>query len=182
MSNEEKSWTTLSSKQILETDWFTVREDEIERLNGTKGEYVVVERGPSVFILPVTAKDELYLIRQYRYPTDSWSWEIPAGAIDEGETPLEAAKRELLEETGLTADTWDYICEFPIAPALSTNIAHIFVAEGLEMTESNHTDEETITEVKKVSDQELLGLIGSGDMNDGPSLSALLLAMAHEAN
>ena len=109
MSEPEPSnpWTTLGSRPVYENPWIKVREDQVLRPDGQPGIYGVVEfKNRAVGVLPVEDDGAVWLVGQYRYPLQAYSWEIPEGGSAAGETPEETARRELQEETGLTAGIW----------------------------------------------------------------------------
>src|SRR5580704_3550286 len=99
-------WRTLSSRTIYQNPWLTLREDKVIRPDGAEGIYSVVEIRPSCGIVAIDEDDRIALVGQWRYVHDRYSLEIPTGGSEQGETPLDAAKRELTEETGLTAKAW----------------------------------------------------------------------------
>src|ERR1051325_382654 len=111
MSKEEidetkNPWRTLSSEEVYENPWIKVREDAVVHPDGEQGIYGVVHfKNVAIGVLPVE-DDYIYLVGQYRYPLEKYSWEIPEGGCPEGEDFLQAAQRELAEETGLRADNW----------------------------------------------------------------------------
>lgn len=177
-------WTKVSSKKILETNWFNVREDQVINPKGKISPYFVIEKTESVFILASDSSDEegLCLIKQCRYPTGTISWELPAGAIDPGETPLQAAQRELKEETGILANKWDYICQFPVGAGLTTNVGHIFTAEDLELTQDHRQEDEGIFDMRFFNGSQIIKMMSTGDFIDAPSIAALTLSMAHNSN
>src|SRR5258708_5043977 len=100
MRFDKNSWKRLSSVIVYKNPWWQVREDKIIRPGGEEGTYCVIETPQSAEIVAVTEKQEVYLIGQYRYPIEKFSWTVPGGTVDnETEDFLEAAKRELREET-----------------------------------------------------------------------------------
>ena len=166
MTNDYK---TLSSETVFSTPYFHVTKEKFVRHDGKESDYWVLAKHPSVCIIAASVDDKIYLVKQFRYPTKCWSLELPAGSTD-GEIPLEAAKRELLEETGLKAHRWVSFGTYQVAPGLSTNIGHIFVAKALEMTRNNKQEEEGIIECVKLSIPEIKEKIVSGELSDGPTL------------
>ena len=97
-------WTTLETRPVYENPWIAVREDQVLRPDGQPGIYGVVHfKNKAIGVLPVDDDGHVWLVGQYRYPLDAYSWEIPEGGGPEGEDPEETARRELREETGLVA-------------------------------------------------------------------------------
>src|ERR671929_72422 len=104
--DEANPWLTIASERVYDNPWITVREDRVVRPDGEPGIYGVVHyKNTAVGVLPVE-EDHVYLVGQYRYPLERYSWEIPEGGCPEDEEPLEAARRELSEDTGLEAGNW----------------------------------------------------------------------------
>ena len=169
-------WKKLSSKIAYRNPWFKVREDKVIRPNGKRGIYSVIEtNGPSVYVVAMTDKDEVYLVRQYRYTTGSFLWEIIGGNSD-GETPLAAAKRELQEEAGLVAKRWQEVGKFQVENGIGSEIGYVFIARELKMAISNKMTEEGIDELKKVPFKKALAMIESEEITDGQSIVALTKA------
>ncbi len=168
-------WEKFSEELVFECNWFKIRKDEVMKPNGEKGAYYVMEKHPSVFIVPVQVahpENFVYLIKQFRYATGKWSWELPAGSTD-GNDPLESAKRELKEETGFEASTWDFNGTYEVAAGLSNNIGHIYIVTGLTQTDSNKQDEEGIVDCQKFTISQIKYMIKNGDISDGPTLAVL---------
>ena len=180
-------WTQLSSKTKYKNKFFTVREDEIIRPDGTVGKYFVHEKPPSVFIVPISKDGDIYMIKQHRYATGTVSWEVPAGAIDwkpidwtsnppkasTMEGPLEAAKRELWEETGLQAERWTPKGKLLVAPGMSDHYGEIFIARQLTQTGNDERAEEGITDMQKFPIDVIRKMIALDKINDGPTISVL---------
>ena len=170
-------WQTLTSRTVYENPWISVREDEVVRPDGGDGIYGVVEvRHPAVFVVPVTEADEVVLVRMYRYTTGQESIEIPAGGT-EGDSPLDAARRELREETGLEADSWDDLGEVWSLNGVAHAPGRIYLARRLRRSDAaSAMDEEGITEVLTLPWHEVMGMVGRGDISDGETLAPLLRA------
>lgn len=168
-------WKRLSSETVHKNPWYSVRRDAIIRPDGKPGEFYVVEREPSVFIVALTPEQKVHLIGIHRYTTGSYSFQVPAGG-SEGQPLLEAAQRELQEETGLTAKTWEKLGVFEPANGLLQAISHVFLATDLSQTTKNAELEEGIQEHKICSFEEIREMIKNGEMPDGPSVTCLTMA------
>ena len=123
----EKDWKQLSTKIVHENNYFRVREDAVTRPDGKPGTYFVIEAPPGVTIVALTEKNEIYFVLLHRYTTGVLAWELPAGGV-EGNNLLEAAQRELQEETGLTARDWKEIGLVQLFNGSTNKIQHIFLA------------------------------------------------------
>ena len=143
---------------------------EVRDVNGRIRE-VVRHRG-SVSILPVD-RDRVFLIRQYRYPLDDYIWEIPAGTLEEGESPEECAARELEEETGLKAGRLEKMFEAYLVPGYGTEKMHFFLATDLTRGEMHPEPSERI-EVHKLTIDRAIDMIKSNEISDVKTVAALL--------
>lgn len=169
-------WQTHSTRTVYENAWIRVREHDVTRPDGAPGLYGVVEvRHPAVFVVPVTADDEVLMIRQHRYPIGRDSLEIPAGATD-GEEWLTAGRRELLEETGHTAATWEDLGPTYSLNGLADAPGRILLARDLAPADGAELAEEGITEVVAVPWPDVIASIRTGEIHDGESLAALMHA------
>ena len=116
----------------LRESWIAVREDQVLRPDGQPGIYGVVHfKNRAVGVLPVEDDGRVWLVGQYRYPLDRYSWEIPEGGGPEGEAPEEAARRELREETGLVAGRLELLAMLHLSNSVSDELAYLFRATGL---------------------------------------------------
>lgn len=171
-----KEFTTLTKNLVYENQWMQVYEHKIER-HGRQGIYGVVHREHSVIIIPVTASKKTILLKQYRYPTDEDSWELPMGGIGDNESVVQAAGRELLEETGLQSTPFEQIGSYYAVPGLTPQRVTVFVAEVSEsalvaMVPPTDTDE--IQTAKIVLLSEVYEMVSSGIITDGFTLVGLL--------
>jgi 8-oxo-dGTP pyrophosphatase MutT (NUDIX family) len=154
-----------------------VREDQVTRPDGQPGIYGVVEvRSPAVFVVPVTAAGEVVLVEVDRYTISGRSWEVPAGGSD-GEDLLLAARRELLEETGLVAQEWQSLSRVQSLNGVADAPGQVFLARGLQPAEGGEPEAEGITAQRTVSVPELAAMIGRGEITDNETLGALLVAL-----
>ncbi len=166
-------WRTLASRLVYDNPWITVREDEVLRPDGRPGIYGVVQyKNVAVGILPVDGAD-VYLVGQYRYTLDRYSWEIPEGGCPVGEDPLAAAKRELREETGLEAGKWRLAGEAHLSNSVSDERALWFVATELSLGESCPEGTERLL-VRRVPFGEALRMALAGEITDALSLLAIM--------
>ncbi|WP_073120491.1 NUDIX domain-containing protein [Reichenbachiella agariperforans] len=167
-------WTTLSEKEVYNNPWITVEEHQVLNPNGGEGIYGKVHfKNRAIAIVPIDDEGNTWLVGQYRYTLDEYSWEIPMGGgpLDEG--VLDSAKRELKEETGLTASDWQSISRIHTSNSVTDEEGFIFLARGLELGETAFDDTEDLA-IKKVSLAEAVGMVMSGEITDSLSMAGLL--------
>lgn len=166
-------WRVLGSRPIYENDWISVREDEVVRPDGAPGIYGVVHyKNTAVGVLPVE-DGHTYLVGQYRYPLEQYSWEIPEGGCPEGEEPLQAARRELKEETGFEAENWRMLGEAYLSNSVADEYAVWFLATDLTPGERRPEGGEVL-EVRRVPLEEALEMAMDGRITDVLSQVALM--------
>lgn len=125
-------WSRRSRAAVYANPWIEVFHDEVDRPDGTPGIYGVVHfRSLAVGVVAVDGHGRLLLVGQHRYTLDEYSWEIPEGGVDPGESALEGARRELREETGFEADEWRQLCRLSVSNSVTDERGAIFVATGL---------------------------------------------------
>ena len=158
--NEEKKWKVLSSEYLIKRPWLTARRDVAELPDGRiNHEYYVLEYPDWVNIIAVTKDGQIVMERQYRHGLGNTCYELPCGVIEAGETPLEAAKRELQEETGYAGGEWKEWMTLSPNPATSTNLAHSFLAVGVEKVSGQHLDATEDIDVYLLSQDEVRELL-----------------------
>lgn len=137
-----RPWPTLSSRDVADYHILKVRMDRCESpRTGEAHDFVVLQASDWVNVIAVTPDDHVVLIEQYRFGLQKVTLEIPGGLIDPGESPLEAGKRELLEETGYTARSFSLLGSVEPNPAIQTNRCYTVLAEGATLASSQHLDE-----------------------------------------
>ncbi len=178
MSNlQENPWKTRSSRPIYENPWIALREDQVVRPDGADGIYGVVHfKNRAIGILPVEADGSIWLVGQYRYTLNQYSWEIPEGGGPFDEKPEAAASRELKEETGISADRLELIVTSHLSNSVSDEIALIYRATGLNHGTSSPDGTERI-EVRRFSLETALEMLAKGELTD----SLTVMALQHEA-
>lgn len=162
-----------ASKEIYHSRVFRVTEDTAEDEKGFVIQRSIVRHPGSAVMMPVDG-DRVLLVRQYRLPAGKMLWELPAGKLDEGETPLDAAKRELAEETGYTAADWKKLVSFYPSPGFVEEKMTIFLATGLTAGTASPMDDERI-ETHWFEREQLREMIRSNEIEDGKTLIGLLM-------
>jgi 8-oxo-dGTP pyrophosphatase MutT (NUDIX family) len=172
---------TLSSRQVYANDWMTVREDAVRRDDGTEGIFGVIDKPTAAIVVPRDG-DRLHLVEQFRYPVGRRRWEFPMGtAPDRAELdPAELAARELREETGLVAGRMELLGHLDIAPGMSSQREHVFLAT--ELTEGSARREHTEQDMRTrwFSTSEFEEMVRRSELVDAQSLAAYLLLQLHD--
>ena len=138
---EEGKWTVLSTEYLVRRPWLTARRDVVQLPDGrVNPEYYILEYPDWVNVIAITTDGQMVLERQFRHGLGKTCYELPCGVIEEGETPLEAAKRELLEETGYAGGEWQGWMVLSPNPSTSNNLTHSFLAVGVEKVSGQKLD------------------------------------------
>ena len=168
-------WKTHSSREVYSNPWIRVREDQVTNPAGGSGIYGVVEyKNRAVGVVPIDEEGFTWLVGQYRYTQDTYEWEIPEGGCPEGEDLLETAARELKEETGLVAESYELLLgELQMSNSVSNERAWLYVARGLSQTETEPEDTELLA-VRRLPLAEAIKMAEQGDIRDIMSVVALL--------
>ncbi len=167
-------WQQKSQQIKYDNPWIQVRHEEVIRPNGTEGIYGVVHfKSRAIGIIAIDDNDHTWLVRQSRYPNNEVTIEIPEGGGPLDESPLEAAKRELREETGLTATHWQPFMELRTSNSVTDEIAFLFLATGLTQGRQQLEDTEDI-ELIKLPVSIAIEMAMNGEITDAISVAALL--------
>lgn len=171
-SDEEMKWNTLSSEQLINRPWLKARRDTVQLPNGkVYDEYYVLSYPTWINVIAETEDGNIILERQYRHGLGVVSTEICAGVMEEGETPLQAAQRELEEETGYTGGVWQEIMTISPNPSTMDNLCHCFYAHSVKKTSRQHLDDTEDIEVLLYPKEEVKQMLLRGDF-----IQALMVA------
>ncbi len=166
-------WTRHSRRIAYQNPWITVHHDDVTRPDGLPGIYGVVHyANVAVGVVAIDAEDRVALVGQHRYAFDRVSWEIPEGGAPHAEDPLVGAKRELLEETGLSARQWREIGRYQLSNSVTDEVAVVYLATDLEQGEARPEGTEQL-EVRWVPFDEVMGMVASGGIDDALSVLPL---------
>jgi len=167
-------WQTVASKEIYDNPWITVREDKVINPSGGDGIYGVVHfKNLAIGIIPVDSERHTWLVGQYRYSLEEYSWEIPMGGSLHADGPLDGAKRELKEETGLTAANWQMLMKVHPSNSVTDEVGYIYLATGLTAGAMQHEDTEDLL-IKRVPLEQAINMAMTDEITDCISAAALL--------
>lgn len=170
-------WKKLQAEYIIQSNWLSVRKDAYKTPDGeVVDDFYVVERPDFVVIIPLTIEEKFVLVEQYRHGLEREIMNFPMGFINEGEEPIRAAARELLEETGFSGGNLEFIGNFFLAPPIMKTVAHVFFANGvIHSGKSNNEEPAEISNVVLVNQSQIEKFIETGKLNDLVSLCSYLL-------
>ena len=178
LQSYRKSMRIISSKEQLKNKLFTIVEEVAHDPSGFEIKRSIVRHPGSAVMMAVDEKSRILLVKQFRLPAEQYLWELPAGRLDPGETPLEAAKRELREETGYKAQSWTELTEFWASPGYVAEKMHIFLATGLTEGEKEPMEDERI-EVHWFSLDEVGRMIRDGRISDAKTMIGYFMYVEH---
>lgn len=171
---------TLSSRQVYANSWMTVREDAIRRPDGSDGIFGVIDKPTAAVVVPLDG-DRLHLVEQFRYPVGARRWEFPMGTAPERAEadPAELAARELAEETGLVAGRMELLGRLDIAPGMSSQREHVFLATELTAGAPDREHQEQDMRTAWFTITEFEAMVREGAVVDAQTLAAYLLLVLH---
>ena len=169
---------TITSETVYRGKAFDVHRDHVKLPNGNITTLDVVVHPGAVTLIPINSRGQIIFIRQYRHPAGQVLLELPAGTLDEGESPEECALRELREEIGMSAKKLEKVGEFFLAPGYSTESMYIYLATELSPDPLQGDEDEFIT-VESLTIRDLHDLVSQGVIQDAKSLAALYLAQPY---
>lgn len=174
--SQENPWKTLSSEIVHETPWVRINHHKVINPGGSEGIYSVTEfKNLALGILPLDDEYNTWIVGQYRYPIDIYSWEIPEGGGDFNVPPVESAQRELQEECGVIARDWQLLLTSHTSNSATNEFAYIYVAKGLTFTDPHPDDDERL-EIRKLPFTELYRMVMDNEVTDSLTVMAVLKA------
>ena len=167
------TWKTLSSEEVYESAWISVNKHQVINPAGNPAIYSVVNfKNLAIGIVPLSHDGFIWLVGQWRYPLNAYSWEIPEGGGPLGEAPIETAKRELKEETGIVAKQFEEILQLHLSNSATDEHAYVFLATDLSFEESEPEESEDL-QVKKIHINDAYQMVLNGEITDAISVAAI---------
>ncbi|KAA6436964.1 NUDIX hydrolase [Dyadobacter flavalbus] len=171
----ENNWKTLSSETVYENAWLELSHRDVINPSGNKGIYGLVKfKNQAIGVIPMDEEGNIYLVGQFRYAIDEYSWEIPEGGGLLGTDPLEAARRELKEETGLFANKWTKLARIHTSNSATNEEGFLYIAEELTQKEAEPEDTEDL-QIRKVPLKEAVEMVMRSEITDSLSVCAILM-------
>ncbi|NUT53516.1 MAG: NUDIX hydrolase [Saccharothrix sp.] len=176
MTDDPTRWTVRGTRRVYASEWVNVDLDDVDIPGGPRFEHHVLRFPRASTGAVVTDRDRVLLLWRHRFTTDTWGWEIPAGWSEHGEDPAEAVVREVREETGYEPHDVAPLVTYSPMTGISSQRYHVYLARSATLTGAHEAAEASRVEWIPVSD--LPGLITTGQITDGPSLTALAVYLA----
>lgn len=172
-------WTRLESEVVYDNKWLNVSHEKVVTPAGTEGVYGVVHfKSRAIAIVPIDEQNHTWLVKQFRYTLNEYSWELPMGGAPLDEEPMIGAQRELKEETGLTAASWQQIMKLHTSNSVTDEEGYVFLARDLTYGEQELEPTEDI-ELMRLPFAEAVEMVKRGEITDAISAAALLHAAAY---
>jgi 8-oxo-dGTP pyrophosphatase MutT (NUDIX family) len=177
MKNEfENPWKCLSEKDVYESPWIKVSHHDVLNPAGNPGTYSIVHfKQLAIGVLPLDENNYTWIVGQYRYPLNCYTWEIPEGGGSREVDPLISAQRELLEECGIIASEWKLVQQMQMSNSATDEIAYLYIAKQLSFTNAQPEETEQLS-IKKIHFDELYNLVLEGEIMDSLSVALVLKA------
>ena len=173
MQNKRNPWKTQSVKSVYDNAWIEVEHHDVITPSGTEGIYGKIKlKNLAIGIIPLDENLNTWLVGQYRYAINEYTWEIPMGGGAHDIDPLESAKRELREETGIAAGNWKQIIKIHTSNCVTDEVGLAYLAQDLSFGETDFDETEDL-EIRKISFKECLEMVLSGKVTDSLSVAAI---------
>lgn len=167
-------WKTISSKSVYENNWIKLEHHEVINAAGKNGIYGTVHfKHLAIGIIPLDADNNTWLVGQHRFPLNEYSWEIPEGGGKLGIDPLNTAKRELQEETGISAEEWSELIRINTSNSVTDELGIIYLAKNLTVGDPNPDEDEQLM-IKKVHINDAVKMVMDGEIKDSLSVAGIL--------
>jgi len=174
MDEQHNPWQIIDEQKIYDNNWITVTHFDVINPSGNKGIYGKVHmKNAAIGIVPLDEEMNTYLVGQYRFALNEYTWEIPEGGAPLDDEPLASAQRELLEETGLKAQQWERIQEMSLSNSVTDEKCFIFLARELSQHASAPEETEELA-VKKIPFEEVYNMVHNGTITDAVTVAAVL--------
>jgi 8-oxo-dGTP pyrophosphatase MutT (NUDIX family) len=174
-------WKKITSRVVFDNDWITVHEERVINPGGGENDYGRVHfKNKAIAIVPLDDAGNTWLVGQDRYTLGAYSWELPMGGATYDEDPLAAAKRELKEETGLTAQHWKEVMRLHLSNSVTDEEGYVFVARDLKEGESAFDETEDL-QIRRLPFKDALTMVRQGEITDAMSVAALLAVAPGES-
>ncbi len=172
--SSKNPWQTLNIREVYDNPWIRVTAEDVIKPSGDHGVYGKVGfKNRACAIIPLSDNGDTWLVGQHRYTLDVYSWEIPMGGVPQDEALLAGAKRELKEETGLTAECWERILECHVSNSVTDEYGCVYVATGLTEGEPEFEDTEDL-QIRRLPFDDALQMVMTGEITDLLSIAGLL--------
>ena len=173
MNTESNPWKIITSKQVYDNPWIQLTEYDVINPNGGKGIYGKVHfKNTAIGVVVLDDMMNTWIVGQFRFTVDQYSWEIPEGGGLIGVDPLIGAKRELLEETGLIADHWEPLLSMHLSNSVSDELAIIFLARGITQKTAEPEETEQL-QIQKLPFDKVYEMVEAGQITDSMSVAAI---------
>ena len=171
---EANPWEIKNTQKVYANNWIEVSHHEVINPAGQDGIYGVVDfKNLAIGIIPLDENNHTWIVGQYRFPVEKYSWEMPEGGGQIGVDPLHSAQRELLEECGIIAKDWELILEMDLSNSATTEHAILYVARELSFTQAQPEETEEL-QLRKIPFEELFQMVMRGEVCDAMTIAAVL--------